>query len=489
MAKAQPTTLIKGGWIVAFDGTEHRILTDGVVVFEGDTIRHVGKRYDGKVDETIDASKHLVIPGLINLHVHIGAHAGDRMIMDAGRRDLFRSGFLNYCPSKGINGKTIFSFENPKATIRYSLASLLKYGSTTVVEMGGDFAAGDLSAIADLAGELGLRLYTCPGFSSGAHYFDQAGHHNIHWDEKRGIADLERACAFVEKHDGSYDGRIKTILVPFEYHLCTADLLRRTKEAAKRLKVGITLHCAESMPEFQDSVRQTGRTPVHFLEDLGFLGPEVILGHCLYLSGHSQTAYPYGGDIERLVRTRANVAHCPLVFGRRGITLESFQRYRDAGVNMGIGTDSYPQDLIGELAYAAVLGKVTDRSMEASRARDIFNAVTLGGAKALGREDLGRIAPGAKADIVTLDFSELRIGPFLDPIKAMIHCGNGDLVDRVIVAGRTLVEGKRLLVWDEDKLLREVRDSTANAWGHFGEYHPLNETIGEAFPSAFRAWE
>ena len=489
MAEKQPTTLIKGGWIVAFDGTEHRILTDGVVVFEGDTIRHVGKRYDGPVDRTIDAARHLVMPGLVNVHVHIGAHAGDRMILDAGRRDLFRSGFLNYCPTKGINGKTIFSFESPKATIRYSLASLLKYGSTTVVEMGGDFAAGDLSAIADLAGELGLRLYTCPGFSSGAHYFDQAGRHNIHWDEAKGIRDLDRACEFVETHDGSYDGRIKTILVPFEYHLCTPDLLRRTKAAAERLKIGITLHCAESMPEFQDSVRQTGRTPVHFLCDLGFLGPEVILGHCLYLSGHSQTAYPYGGDIERLVASGANVAHCPLVFGRRGVTLESFQRYRDAGVNIGLGTDSYPQDLIGEMAFGAVLAKVTDRSMETAKAQDIFNAATLGGAKALGRDDLGRLSSGAKADIVMLDFSRLRIGPFLDPIKAFIHCGNGDLVDRVIVAGKTLVEGGRLLVWDEDTLLRDVRNSTANAWNHFGEYHPLNEPIDQAFPPAFRAWE
>ena len=83
------TTLIKGGWIVAFDGATHRMLRDGVVVYQGDTIKFVGKSYDGNVDETIDASAHLVSPGFVNAHVHVGAHTGDRMIFDAGRADLF----------------------------------------------------------------------------------------------------------------------------------------------------------------------------------------------------------------------------------------------------------------------------------------------------------------------------------------------------------------------------------------------------------------
>lgn len=481
-------TVVTGGWVVAFDGVAHRIIEDGVVAYRGDTIVHVGKAYPGTPARTIDAKGALVIPGLVNCHVHIGAHAGDRMILDAGRRDVFRSGFLNYCPTKGIGGKTIFSFENPRATIRYSLASLLRYGSTTVVEMGGDFS-GDLSAIADHAGELGIRLYTCPGFSSGAHYFDQGGHHHIHWNEKQALLDLDRACRFAEDMKGKHEGRVRPILVPFEYHLCTPDLLRRTKAAARALGIGMTLHCAESMPEFQDAVRQTGFTPVAHLAELGVLGPEVVLGHCIYLSGHSQTAYPYAGDLAILAKTGATVAHCPLVFGRRGVTLESFQRYLEAGVNLALGTDSYPQDLAGEMKFVAVLSKVADRHMEGAKARDVFNAATLGGAKALGRDDLGRLAPGAKADIVIVDFETLRAGPVLDPIKAFVHCMDGDAVDTVIVGGRTLVEGKRLLAWDERALLADVRASTRAAWSQFRHYHPYNETMEEAYPAAFKNWD
>jgi cytosine/adenosine deaminase-related metal-dependent hydrolase len=486
---ASPTnrTLVKGGWIVAFDGGEHRILQDGVLVYEGDSIFHVGKRYDGPVDKVIDASYDLVIPGLINTHVHVGSQAGDRMILDGGRRDLFRSGFLNHWPAKGVGGPNLFAFEDQRASIRYSLASLLRFGSTTVVEMGGEFG-DDPGGLARMAAELGLRLYTTPGFSSANHYYDQGGRLQRHWDEKAGEAALDRAIAFATEHGGSHGDLIRAILVPYEFYLCTPALLRRTKRAATQLGIGITLHVAESVIEFHDTLRETGKTPIGLLREIGFLGPEVILGHCLYTGSHSQTAYPFDVDVRAVAESGASVAHCPLVFGRRGLTLETFQRYLDEGVNISIGTDTYPQDILEELRIASILGKVADRDFEAAKARDVFNAATLGGARALCRDDLGRIAPGAKADLVIVDFARLRVGPFLDPIKALVQCGVGELVKHVIVAGRTVVENGVLPGCDEAKMLADVRASTSAAWRHFGDYHHGPEPIDQAYPPAFAPW-
>jgi cytosine/adenosine deaminase-related metal-dependent hydrolase len=480
-------TLIKAGWIVAYSGGEHRILEDGVVVYEGDRIQYVGKRYDGPIDEVIDASHDLLIPGLINTHVHVGSQAGDRMIIDGGRRDLFRSGFLNHWPPKGIGGPNLFAFEDQRASIRYSLASLLRFGSTTVVEMGGEFG-DDPTALTDIAAELGLRLYTTPGFSSANHYYDQGGRLQRHWDEKAGEAALDRAIEFAAQADGKHSGLIRAILVPFELYLCTPTLLRRAKQAAAQLGIGITLHVAESVIEFQDMLRETGKTPIGFLQGINFLGPEVILGHCLYTGGHSQTAYSFDEDVRIVARSGASVAHCPLVFSRRGLTLESFQRYRDAGINLAIGTDTYPQDMLEEMKFASILGKVADRNFEAANARSVFNAATLGGAQALGREDLGRIAPGAKADLVIVDFARLRIGPFLDPVKALIQCGNGELVKHVIVAGRTVVKNGAVLSVAENALLSDVRVSTNAAWSRFAEFHHAPEPIDVAYPPAFKTW-
>ena len=484
-----PATLIKGGWIVAFDGERHRILRDGVVVYRGDTITHVGKSYEGPVDHTIDARAHLVSPGLVNAHVHVGAHTGDRMIFDAGRADLFRSGFMNYCTSKGINGPTLHDFEDSDVAIRYSLSCLLRFGSTTIVEMGGESENGELGPLASHAGDLGIRIYMSPGMRSAHHYYDQDGRHQIHWHADDGLATLDRALAFVEKYDGAYEGRVRAILVPLEYHLSSHELLRRTKSAARQYGIGITLHLAESVLEFQDSIRHTGRTPVGMLNDLDFLGPEVVLGHGLYTSGHSQVAYTRGDDLALLAGTGTSVAHSPTVFARRGVYLESFQRYLDAGVNLAIGTDSYPQDMLGELKTVALMGKIADRDFEAVNTRDVFNAATLGGARALGRDDLGRLAPGAKADILIVDFQRARVGPFLDPIKALIQCCDGEVIDTVIVAGRTRVEGGRVLMWDGEELLEGVRRSCANAWDHFADYWPDNESIDAVFPSAFESWE
>jgi cytosine/adenosine deaminase-related metal-dependent hydrolase len=479
---------IDGGWIVAFDGQGHRILENGVVVVEGDSIVHVGRRYDGPVAHRIDAKNDLVMPGLVNAHVHIGSQAGDRMVLDAGRRDLFRSGFLNHWPSKGVKGPNLFAFEELDAALRYSLASLLRFGSTTVIEMGGEFGE-DPTGIAKLAAELGIRVYTTPGFGSASHYYDQAGRLHRHWDEKAGEAALDRAIEFAGAHDGDFDGLVRTILVPYEFWTSTPDLLRRAKKAAGDLKVPITLHVAESVIEFQDTVLQTGRTPIGNLAALDFLGPEVILGHCLYTGGHSQTAYPFTDDLRLIAESGATVAHCPVVFARRGVKLESFQRYRDAGINVAIGTDSYPQDIIQEMQGGMLAGKLADNNHEAAKARDFFNAATLGGARALGRDDLGRLAPGAKADIVIVDFDRLRIGPFLDPIKALVQCGTGEIVRHVMVNGQIRVENGRTLAWNEKKLVDRIRRSTNSAWARFSEFHATPEPIDIAYPPAFQPWQ
>src|SRR5918997_1079921 len=107
-----------------------------------------------------------------------------------------------------------------------------------------------------------------------------------------------------------------------------------------------------------------------------------------------------GDDVGILAETGTNVAHAVWVFARRGIAMESFARYLARGVNMTLGTDTSPQSMIEALRYTAVVGKIVDRQTEVATAADVFNAATLSGAKALGRDDLGRIAPGAKADLL-----------------------------------------------------------------------------------------
>jgi 5-methylthioadenosine/S-adenosylhomocysteine deaminase len=162
-------TLIKARWVVGFDGREHRLIENGCVAYAGDKILHVGKAWDGEASETIEAPEHLVIPGLISTHAHIGAGLGDRLIVDAGRRDLLRSGFLNYEPrSEGRPG--FGDKEDKEASIRFGMACLIRHGVTTVVEMGGAiFDKG--RTMARLIGESGLRVYYAPMITAGDYRF------------------------------------------------------------------------------------------------------------------------------------------------------------------------------------------------------------------------------------------------------------------------------------------------------------------------------
>jgi hypothetical protein len=243
-----------------------------------------------------------------------------------------------------------------------------------------------------------------------------------------------------------------------------------------------------AMIEFLDTVRATGKTPAAVLRDEGVLGPDVLLAHAVYLAGHRASAYPHGGDLEILGASGASVVHAPAGFARRGISMESFDRYRAAGINMVMGTDVYPLDMLAEMRTAALACKLFEQNHESAPAMAIYNASNLGGARALGRDDLGRLAVGAKADIVMLDWDNLHIGPFTDPIRALIYQGSADMVHTVICDGRTLLEAKRLLVCDEREVLAGARHSASQVWAGFTGYHWAGHSVDEEFPPAIRAW-
>src|SRR5262249_41698738 len=144
-------------------------------------------------------------------------------------------------------------------------------------------------------------------------------------------------------------------------------------------------------------------------------------------------------ELRLLADSGTTVIHCPLTSIRHGHILESFDRYREAGVNVALGTDTFPPDMIRVMDYGSNLAKLAQRDQSAGTAAGFFRAATLGGASALGRSDLGRLAPGAKADMIVVDLSPLRTGPIDDPIRTMLYNAGGHQVRTVIVDGNVVV--------------------------------------------------
>ena len=217
---------------------------------------------------------------------------------------------------------------------------------------------------------------------------------------------------------------------------------------------------AATCVEFQRIMDEHRKTPIQFLADIGFLDHRTLIGHGVFTTAHPWTLYPFGDDVRVLAETGATVGHCPYKYAKMAMTLHSFQRYLDAGVQMAMGTDTFPMDMVAELRWASILTRVTDRNYQAGQSRDVYNAATLGACRFIERPDLGRLAPGSKADIVLINLDHMGTGAYTDPIKALVDAGTGRDVDTVIVDGVTLVENGRAARVDE------AVDRRAGAQGH-----------------------
>jgi cytosine/adenosine deaminase-related metal-dependent hydrolase len=165
--------------------------------------------------------------------------------------------------------------------------------------------------------------------------------------------------------------------------------------------------------------------------------------------------------------------------------LESLDRYLARGVNVSLGTDSYPFDMVNEMRMASLMNRVAERDYLAGPYRDCYNAATLGGSRALGRDDLGRLAPGAKADLFIANLRKIDYGAVFDPIKAFIEYGSGRDIETVIVDGRVVMEERRFLGIDEDALLDSVQAEAERIWAKIPEWDVFGRRADQVSPWAF----
>jgi cytosine/adenosine deaminase-related metal-dependent hydrolase len=339
--------------------------------------------------------------------------------------------------------------------------------------------------VARLAGEIGARVYIGPPFRSYAYVYDEQG--QIQWDPdpNSGSAGLQRALTFAREHDGSHGGRVRCLLYPAQLDTCSPDLLRETRRAADESGLRITLHTAMNLVEFHKMVRECRKTPLELLHEIGFLGPDVLLGHCVFHAHHSWTHYPYVDDLGLLAESGASVAHAPYKYAKMGIMLESLEGYRQRGINVALGTDTFPQDLVSEMRLAGLMARFADGSYRVGKPKDVFDAATLGGARALGRDDLGRLAPGAKADLLIVNLQGMQFGAVRDPIKSLVECGSASDVETVVIDGRTLVEGGQSLGVDETALLRSIQEAGERSWEAAPNWHWSGASVEEIAPMSY----
>jgi cytosine/adenosine deaminase-related metal-dependent hydrolase len=329
-------------------------------------------------------------------------------------------------------------------------------------------------------------MYLGPAYRSGINVVRADGSRYVAWDESRGEDGLKQAVQFVRDFDGAQHGLIRGAFLPCRIETVTLDILRQTRQFADELGCPIKLHAAQGLPELSLIQQWHGKRSIELLGEIGFLGPGVGIPHAYYIGGHNGVPAGAVDELRLLADTGTTVIHCPIPGARHARSLDTFDGYLKAGVNIAIGTDMFPPDIIRTLDYATNMAKQRAGDQTAGSAANMFRAATLGGAKMLGRDDLGRLAPGAKADITIVDLSQLRTGPIDDPIRSMILNGSGAQVRTVIVDGRTVVEHGAIPGLDADAMRRRAQVYFETYTAAYSERDYLRRPPEVLFPPSFR---
>ena len=221
------------------------------------------------------------------------------------------------------------------------------------------------------------------------------------------------------------------------------------------------------------------------MDRLGILGPKVTLTHAISCAVTPTWAMERWTATSRCSPTAARTSRTARLVSRRGEVLRSWERYRRAGINLALGTDTAPADILGEMRMAASLAKVVDEDPLAGSAASVFFAATVGGARALGRDDLGRLAPGTKADVSVFDLRSLQLGVIDCPIKALVHYASGADAEHVFVDGAWVVKDRDVVAIDDGAILDEAQA----AWGDYkvglAARDPRGRSAAEMYPTAY----
>lgn len=465
------TVIRNSAWLVGWDEAKARHVyhRNADLAFSSKGILYIGNHYEGPADEEISGASLMVMPGLVNVHCHSGDEPiAKGLFEDVGTAALWGNALYEF-------SALIDSDADAKVACQtVMLSDLMRSGVTTCLDI-----AAPHSKWLSLARGSGLRAYLAPGFREAQWKVVDSHRLDYEWNKALGRERYADALAFINDAQVDPSGRINAVMAPSQIETCSEELLQEAVAEARRRRIPITIHTAQTMTEHEEILRRTGETAPAMLERLGILGPDLILGHCIFIDQHSWTRQRSRDDLARLARSGTSVAHCPVTFARSGMTLESLGAYRRSAVNVGIGTDSYPFNMLEEMREAMICSRVAGRSVHDLDTETLFAAATVGGAKALGRDDIGRLGLGTKADLVLVDLTHPAMQPIHDPLRSLVHCAAERAVRDVYVDGAPVVRDGRVVNLDYEGAVRELQDAQERAKRRAEKVDPQARSLAE----------
>lgn len=439
--------LISHGLVVTMD-PERRVISDGAVFIDDRRIAATGKtqevKRDHKADRKIDAKNKLVMPGLIDAHVHLAQALIRGCADDVALVEWLKN---RVWPLQGS-----FTKEDGETSALLCMLEMIKSGTTTFVESMIHARYG-FDGIAKAVQEAGMRAILSKIVMDMPGYGTESSIMHPGMVEAR-EASVSEAVKMIEKWNGKAGGRIRVWFGPRSLGACTRDLYQEVVALAAKHKTGITMHLAEVQDDVRYAEKEFGKRPVQFARDVGLLAPNTLLAHMVWLTD---------SEIDSLSEAGAHVCHCPSSNLKLASGMARVPEMLRARVNVALGCDGGPSnncyDMIREMKLAALLhkGRLIDPTV--IPAETALEMATINGARALGLEKtIGSIEEGKAADIILIDLAKPHLKPNHNPISNLVYSATGADVSTVIIDGKVVMENGVVKTIKEREILRRAEE-------------------------------
>lgn len=488
-------TRLNAKFVIGFEDGQHVVYEDGQVVYENDTIIYCGNSYDGIADETMDYGLSIISPGFIDLDSDVDT---DHSLIDVdfpkSEKDEDR-----FVINRKIRSTDPYTDEDFLARQKYSIAQLIKNGITTAMPIEGELFHGfsqtyrEHELLAQASLEMGMRMYVAPSFKSAT---DRQLYIDVDFErEKKAFQD---ALRFFDNFDGKGDGLIRSFVNPCQLAITRKEILLDAFEFAKVKNAPYRLHACEGVHEWEYTKHHFNMTTIDWFESIGLIGDNLLIPHCVTAKD---------SEIKKLAQNGVSVIHTPYAEAHVGSGLLSFGKYEAYGINMTMGTDAQPNDMIRNMRFAWDLDRLCYRkrmfirhmedgsvqqlldyepNYKRTTAKTFFDAATINGAVALRRDDIGKLCKGAKADIITVDLNNLEIGPYQDVLRTLIVSCTGANVSNTIINGRFVMKDNKLVGIDETKLLSDGQRVYDKFLSLYEEYDAKGRSFESFFPPSLK---
>jgi len=433
-------------FLIPMDG--RRVIRDGAVYSEDGRIVAVGKREEVKAqaaspEHVIRLERGIILPGLINTHVHLAQALIRGVVPDNIELIEWLRDWV--WPLQGV-----YDEEDGRASAELCIAEMLRTGTTTFLEVHVHKRYG-FDGIAEAVKNSGIRGFLSKSVMDQPGYATQQG--IMHPGMIEGPESLQHFKEYYRRWDGEAEGRIRVWIGLRTPGACSDELFLESARLANELDTGITMHLAEVRADI-DYFKSRGTTPTGFLERFNLLGRKRVYIHCVWLSRE---------DMRRMAAAGSSVAHCPSSNLKLGSGLAPVAEMREEGVNVALGTDGGPSndtyDMIREMKLASILQKGRTLNPKSMGAWDVLEMATVEGAKALGIDkEVGMIKPGMKADFITISLDRVGLHPISDPVSLLVYAASGLDVRDVVIDGRIIVKDAVLQTLNEEEVMRKARE-------------------------------